>query len=241
MKKVFLGLLLAACSTPRPQGNSGPEADSLAQKMIGAVGGEAWQNTGAVQWNFADKNHHLWDKKRHYAQVKWDDTRALIDINNNRGRAWQGDQELTQDAAKEVLDDAHARWTNDAFWLNPVVKAFDPGTTRQKIVAPEGTGVMVVYESGGRTPGDAYLWWLAEDGTPTAWQMWTSNLPKGGIKASWTRWVTLDTGAKISTLHETSLFDLEIKEVKGAPELSGLASPDPFAPLAACPQACTAY
>ena len=88
------------------------------------------------------------------------------------------------------------------------------------------------YTSGGLTPGDAYLWQLGEDGLPSAWRMWTSNLPRGGMRASWESWVELATGARVATRHELALGRVDITDLDGAATLGELEpGPDPFAAL----------
>lgn len=235
-----LVLLLTACSSSPPTGEPGAPADALAEKMQAAVEGAAWAETGAVQWVFAGRHRHLWDRRRHLARVEWDDaTMAVVDIDARVGVAFEGEKRLIGDAAKDALDAAHAKWTNDAFWLNPVMKAFDPGTERQKIAAnDEGeVGLLVQYRSGGRTPGDAYLWRLGPENRPTRWQMWTSNIPVGGVEASWENWTQLETGAWVSTKHELPVFTLELTEVAGAATLEALRDDAPFAALDACKKA----
>lgn len=236
-----------ACSSSLPEGVAGPAADELARKMEGAVRADAWARTGAVSWVFAGRNRHLWDRDRNRARVDWGEQRALLDLSLRRGRAWKGDLELSGEAARESLDAAHARWVNDGFWLNPAVKAFDEGVVRRLVPEPK-TGqhhLLVEYQSGGRTPGDRYLWILDEDGTPRAWRMWVSVLPVKGAEASWERWVELETGARVSTLHKTAAYDLELSEVRGAASVAQLEpGPDPFLLLSACeasPELCTAF
>ena len=236
-----------ACSASLPQGVSGPAADALARKMEFAVGAAAWAQTGAVRWFFVGRNRHLWDRAGNRSSVEFGDKRALLDLSTHRGRAWEGPVELQGDAARAVLDDAHAKWINDSFWLNPVVKSFDDGVTRRLVPDPElgSHQLLVEYSSGGRTPGDRYLWILDEDGTPRAWKMWVSVLPIKGAEASWERWVTLATGAKISTMHRTPVFDLELTEVAGAASMTALVpGSEPFEPLVACgdqPTLCTGF
>lgn len=242
----LLALVSPACSASRPEGAPGPAADELARKMERAVRAEAWQRTGAVAWVFAGKNRHLWDRQRHWSSVEWSEHRALLDLTTGRGRAFRAGVELSGDEARSVLDSAHAKWVNDSFWLNPVVKAFDEGVVRRLVPEPEHGHhqLLVEYTSGGRTPGDRYLWILSEDGTPRAWRMWTSNVPVKGTEVSWERWVELPTGARVSTLHKTPVFELELTEVRAASTLTELQpGTDPFAPLAECgsrPELCTA-
>lgn len=228
------GALLLLGSAP-PIGQPGPEAEALAHKLQTAVNAEAWTRTGAVSWTFAGKRHHLWDRSRSYAEVKVGDGRALLDLTHRRGLAWAAGTPLTGEAAQKALDDAHGAWVNDAFWLNPVVKVFDGGVERSLVTEEGRTGLLVRYTSGGRTPGDAYLWWPGPDGTPEKWQMWTSNIPIGGLSATWEGWITLATGARVSTKHVMPAMTLELTDVKGAATLAELApGEDVFGVLVKC-------
>lgn len=210
--------------------------------MLEAVNASAWEQTGAVRWDFDGRAKHLWDRRRHFSRVEWSDVRALIDLEKRTGRAFEEGVEVTGEDAIDLLDSAHAKWTNDSFWLNPMVKVFDPGTERALVEEGTERGLIVRFTSGGRTPGDAYLIWLGIDGTPTRWQMWTSNLPFKGVEASWDEWIRLPTGARISTKHETFLIDIDLIGVEGAYTLGQLEpGPDPFAELLECGENCVGF
>lgn len=228
-----------SCSSAKPAGTPGKSAEELARKMQASVQIQAWETTGAVKWVFRGQNRHLWDRRRGYSEVVWDNKRATFAINQKVGLAYKDGVLLKEEEAKKSLDEAHAKWTNDAFWLNPVAKAFDPGTVRKLVEEKDGkTGLLVEYVSGGRTPGDAYLWWLDDSGRPASWQMWTSNVPVGGLSASWEGWVELGSGALVSTKHTLSLLTLELSEVAGETELSKLVSgEDRFKALKDCLEA----
>lgn len=248
MKKWFIwifgitgGLILAALiamwvsSDPKPEGKVGPAADQLAQKMMEAVNIAAWDTTDAISWVFngTARHEHLWDKKRHYAQVVWPDHKVLVDINQKSGVAYVKGSEVKGEQGAQLVETAWQYWVNDAFWLNPVVKAFDGGTTRELVELENGKEALLVsYGAGGVTPGDAYLWELAEDGRPTAWRMWVKIIPVGGMRFSWEGWQQLSTGAWVATRHQTKAMDLQIGEVQGAATLAELVpDADPFAAL----------
>lgn len=220
---------------PRPEGQSGAAADALARDMMAAVNAQAWDSTGAVRWTFPGGHQHLWDRQRHLAQVRWDDYEVLVNLNTRRGVAFENGTKLSAGETEDLVEQAWAFWVNDAFWLNPVVKAFDQGTERL-LVDTEGDpkALLVRYRSGGATPGDAYLWHLdPETKRPQRWKMWVSVIPVGGLSATWSGWQQLATGAWVATHHEMGPVPLEITDLTGASTLTELAGgEDPFAPLA---------
>ena len=229
---LLLGVATVAFGHPRPDAAPGPEGDAVAVRMTEALGQAAWDQTGAVSWTFAS-NSHLWDRTRHYSQVSWGETRVVVDLETQQGRAFHGDQEITDRRAVRLVKKAYAAWVNDSFWLCAPFKANDPGTNRAAVPVEGQDGVLVSYSSGGLTPGDAYLWLLGPDGVPTAWRMWVSVIPVGGVEASWEDWVTLPTGARLATTHRLGPATLRLGDVRGAATLAELApGPDPFAPLA---------
>ncbi len=230
------GLVLATAVTgiamdqPRPSGPTGQDAEALAARIEDAIDLGAWARTGAVRWTFAG-NEHLWDRRRGYVRVRWGDVEVLLHEGGSAGRAYRGGAEVTGREGYELREQGYARWVNDAFWLNPLAKLHDEGTTRRLVAEDQ---LLVEYASGGLTPGDAYLWHVGPDGLPTAWQLWVSVVPVGGVKISWDGWVTLDTGARISTRHVTPIgYVVTVEDLEGAETLGALVGPeDPFAPLA---------
>ncbi len=222
----LLGLAVVGYSLneTRPEGQAGPEADALARSMEAAVDKEAWDRTGAVRWSFFERHHYVWDREHDLVELRWGDSRALFRTGDRTGRAWHAGSEQTGEDATEALRAAYAYWINDSFWLNPVVKFFDPGVERSLVKLDDRRDALLVsYSSGGVTPGDAYLWIPGDDGLPKAWRMWVQIIPIGGIETSWEGWTELATGAKVSTQHEgwgrTMTF---ISNVKGAENLEGL-------------------
>ncbi|MCB1057604.1 MAG: hypothetical protein KDD11_19055 [Acidobacteria bacterium] len=232
---LFLGLTYLAESEPRPKLEPSAGADALAEAMIAAVHGQAWQETGAVRWTFRGSRQHLWDRKRQLERARWDDVEVLIDLATRQGRAWKQGEEVAGPERDKLVEKAWEAWVNDSFWLNPVVKAFDEGT-RRGLVQLDGNdrGLLVEYSSGGVTPGDAYLWILGPDDRPVRWKMWVSIIPVGGVEASWEGWTELETGALVATRHKLALGKVDLTDVAGAANLTDLEpGPDPFAPLLA--------
>ena len=132
-------------------------------------------------------------------------------LNTVTGQAMKNGKALSGAENEASVKAAWKHFCNDSFWLNAVVKAFDPGTTRTLVDLPDGRkGLKVQYSQGGVTPGDAYVWILDEQGLPTSWKMWVEIIPVGGLEFTWQDWATLSTGAKIATFHKSSILDLSL-------------------------------
>lgn len=235
---LFLTVLVAGVvayviiDKPLPEGRNPAAADRMAMNMLEAVNDSAWQQTGAVSWTFMGGHEHLWDRERHLARVRWKSVEAFIDINTREGQVFKHGKELHGKHARRQILKAWKHWVNDSFWLNPVSKAFDPGTERSLVTLKDGReGLMVTYTSGGNTPGDSYVWLLDDQHLPYAWKMWVSVIPIGGLEVPWSEWTVTATGVKICILHD-SFIDLKIGEVQTATELTELTGgADPFALL----------
>lgn len=201
-------------SDKEPVGVPGEKAEEMTQRMLDAINAPAWESTGYVQWTFKGMHTFLWDKKRHLCKVNWGDYEVLLDIDKIGGLAKKNGKLLSAEESEKIIRKAWEYWCNDSFWLNAPAKVRDPGTTRSLVTLKDGReGLKVKYDSGGVTPGDAYVWILDENGLPISYQMWVKIIPIGGVEFSWDKWKTLKTGAKISSYHE-GLIDLDISDLK---------------------------
>ncbi len=198
-----------------PTGNQGPEAEQLAQKMLTAVNNEAWEGINYIAWNFADRQQYLWDKQRHLVQVKWGETKVLLDPNEVAGVAYINGEKLPDDESYDTVKQAWDFFNNDSFWLNAPTLIKQPGTVRSVVTTEEGDKqLMVTYTTGGTTPGDSYLWKLDENGRPVSYKMWVKIIPVGGMEFTWDNWKDLGNGAMISTTHVNPAFTLELTDIK---------------------------
>ena len=212
--------------------DTGPRADSLAQKIMGVTNYDAWQETAIVSWTFAGKNKHIWDRKRKYSRVEWGKTIVIFNHTTKQGKAWEDGKPIEGEELAELIDEAWNNWANDSFWLNPFEKLYDEGTERAYVKTEDGNdALLVTYTSGGDTPGDSYLWITDDTGLPIAVKMWVSIIPIKGIKFSWEDWQTFETGAKAAGLHKLSFIKLKLTEIKAASSVSEFSEEDPFALL----------
>lgn len=227
---VILGFLL---HEKKPEGTQSTDADALARKMMTAINKAAWDTTNIVQWTFRGKHDYLWDRQRNLVKIEWKNVRVLLNTETVTGKIYWNGVERSGKQAEKLMRKAWSYFCNDSFWLNAPAKVFDPGTVRSLVNLNDGReGLMVVYKSGGVTPGDSYIWILDESGLPLSYKMWVKILPVGGLEITWEDWMILPTGAKIATTHNGKLTGFSIKNIKGAADLAtlGLAQ-DPFAEI----------
>ena len=201
-----------------PEGNTGTEADSLAQKMLVALNHEAYLNTRYLEWSFRNgAAKYSWDKEMGICLVQWKDFEVTLDLNSTKNSSATKERiTLKGEEKQKAVDKALDYFNNDSFWLVAPYKVFDAGTER-RIVSLENDekGLLVTYTSGGSTPGDSYLWLLNENGFPNSYKMWTSVIPVGGVAATWDDWLVTETGAYLPKTHKMGPFNFSMGDVKG--------------------------
>ncbi len=208
-----VALFLWILDKPKPEGVQGPEAEELAQKMYKRMNGHAWDSTNAIQWSYKGIHSFLWDKKRDFVRVSWENKEVLLNTKTLDGKVF-----IDGDPYKdpEGLRKAWEFFANDSFWLAAHYKIFDPGTSRAVVETDEGRALLIYYSSGGVTPGDSYLWYLDETGKPYKWGMWVQMFPIGGLEFTWNDWKEMENGVFLPTKHEgpatLEISDLAIAE-----------------------------
>lgn len=214
---VAFGILYVIYNKALPEGQAGPKADALAQKMLNSVNNEAYQSTRFIEWSFLGGSHNYkWDKVRGHVEVKWDDYTADLNLYDTSSSIVT--KKNTNLTAKESRDLWHTAWgyfNNDSFWLVAPFKVFDKGTERSIVTLEDGSeGLLVTYTGGGSTPGDSYLWKLNSNGFPESYQMWVKVIPIGGIEATWDDWQVMESGVFLPTKHEFGPFTIEMGKVR---------------------------
>ena len=232
---LFLALFIVwlVLNEKEPAGEPSPEADRMAEQMMASVDKVAWDSTRWLQWDFPGGHNYLWDKERNFVRVRWDMNEVLLHTKTVSGLAYHGGEPAGEASQNSKIDKAWDYFCNDSYWLNPVVKAFDPGTERSIVQVDGQDALKVQYTSGGVTPGDSYVWLLDENNRPEAWKMWVQIIPIGGLHNSWEGWQQLSTGAWIATSHTFFGKKMEmISNVKAGMSMSDMGlSEDPFLPI----------
>jgi len=212
-----VGFIFFVKNEPLPQATPSEEADILANKMLVALGHEAYRNTRYLEWSYRNGNHqYLWDKTMGLVDVSWDETVVHLNLNSpDQSKVVKDENALDGDEKIELVKKALRYFNNDSFWLVGPFKVFDEGTTRSIVTTEDGkTRLLVTYTKGGDTPGDSYLWLLDDSGIPESFKMWVQILPLKGQEASWEGWHRMETGVLLPQLHRIGPLKLDMGTVK---------------------------
>lgn len=186
---------------PLPNGTQGQEAEQLADEMLKALNKEGYDTLSMIRFTYPGGHTYEWNKAENMVRVQWEGNDVFLDLN----------QSIEAFNAAEYQ--GYEYFINDSFWLVAPFKVRDGGVVRSIVKVDEGRGLLVTYASGGITPGDSYLWIIDDRGFPTAWKLWTSNVPIGGLEFKWGGWVEKQ-GVWFSTFHPSKILDLEITELE---------------------------
>lgn len=212
-------IAMKAMSEKEPQGQTGSEADALADKVMAKLNKPAFDSIPYLSWEFFRLGQkYLWDKRNNRAIIQWGDNEVHMNLNTQEAICLSGGKLISDGEENEAMKStAWSNWCNDSFWVIAPFKMKDPGTSREIISIDDPNqkvmGLKVSYSSGGVTPGDAYLWTIGEDLVPTGWKMWTQILPVQGLATPWSGWEE-HGGALFSTKHKIMGKQVSIKDLK---------------------------
>ncbi len=220
IKRISIGVLLALTiiisttyillNKELPDGVSGIEADNFAKKILQTIEHQKYLDTQYIQWSFRNKHHYKWNKKAQSATVRWDDYLVTLDLKAPLSNSIvQQPSPLSPEERNKLINKALSFFNNDSFWIVAPHKLFDHGTSRKLVTLKnQKKALLITYNTGGTTPGDAYLWHVDDNYRPTRYQMWVSIIPIGGLEASWDSWKQTESGTFLSQKHQ--LLGLEI-------------------------------
>jgi len=190
---------------------SDPEAVKIAERTLEAMGGgDAWQATRFLRFNFFGFRLHHWDRYtgRHRLEGETRDGDAYVVLHNigtREGQVWVNGELKSGEAADEWLERAYGAWINDTYWLLMPYKLQDPGVElaydgEEEIEGKVYDKLKLTFDKVGLTPGDTYWAYVNretglmdrwayflesydEDREPTHW-LWLDWQDYGGIKLS---------------------------------------------------------
>jgi hypothetical protein len=191
-----------------PDGKKGPKADQLAQEILAELNYEAFKNSKRIQWTFAGIHSYDWHKDENYVIVSSEDYKVKVDLNDYRNSEVLSSVDLDLEHEK-LIKTCIKNYNNDSFWLIAPYKLMEDNVERRLVDDGNEKHLLVTYTSGGSTPGDSYLWKVDENKRPTAFKMWVSIIPVGGLEAKWKDWVETQSGMVLST--KKTVFGIPIK------------------------------
>ncbi|MBL7473492.1 hypothetical protein [Robertkochia sediminum] len=210
------GVAYFVYNEPLPQGEKGPAAEALANKMLKAVNAVNYNKTRFMEWDFNGIHRYKWDRQKQIAEVFWDENRVVLNLNDYaKSQVYRNGVRIHDEENHAIIADAVDYFNNDSFWLVAPFKVFDKGVERRLVKTEEyGDALLVTYTSGGSTPGDSYLWLLDDKGFPVAFKMWVRIIPVGGVKAGWKQWKVTETATYLPTGHKLLFFNLKLNDVR---------------------------
>lgn len=214
---IGFGILYYLYNKPLPTGESGPEADALAYRMLDALHYKKFNNTKIIEWSFRGDHTYKWDREKAIATVTWDDNKVNLDlITPHSSKGYVNDELVSYEKTQSLIENAQSYFNNDSFWLVAPYKVFDRGTERYLVdLNDDSEALLVTYTKGGDTPGDSYLWIIEPSGIPKSFKLWTKIIPIGGIEATWEGWIETDSGAFLPTNHKLGPLSISMGDVKG--------------------------
>ncbi|PIA81968.1 hypothetical protein BFR04_11725 [Gaetbulibacter sp. 4G1] len=213
---LFFGFIFFKYNEELPTGIQGEKADALAYRMLDALDYDAYKNTNYIEWTYKKRHHFEWKKDENICDVFWKEYRVSLNLKDYKlSKVFVHSFKMKGEMADSLISEAIEIFNNDSFWLVAPYKVFDKGAERRLVTQSNGEeALLVTYSSGGTTPGDSYLWLFDETGKPKSFKMWTSLLPIDGLEASWSDWITTDSGAQLPTFHKLLIIGLEMGVVK---------------------------
>ncbi len=214
---LFFGFMYYTYNEDLPYGIQGKEADALAYKMLDALNYDAFKETNYLEWTFKNKRHYEWKKNRKICNVFWKEYKVSLNLNDySQSKAYVHSFNIDSELTDELIKKAIHYFNNDSYWLVAPYTVFDKGVERRLVNLPNNEeGLLVTHTSGSHKLGESYLWQFDSTGKPKNFKMWTSMLPIDGIEASWSHWITTESGAQLPAFHKLLFMGLEMGTVKG--------------------------
>lgn len=192
------------------------KANELANKVLKAIKHKAYKNTRYIEWSFVGIRSFKWDKEKHIVDVSWDSIRVHLFPEKKEKSSVYFNDKLQKTADSTIVKKAWDIFNNDSFWLVAPHKLFDNGVIRTLEQVNDKTALRVTYTSGGTTPGDSYIWILADNYVPKSYKIYLKNKRMNGTSATWEDWITTESGALLPTNHTFGNGrKLSMGEVKG--------------------------
>jgi len=192
---------------------SDEKAIAIADKVIAAMGGAAWDKTRFIKFTFlvkrgetkAGMRTHYWDRFEQRSRMEGQSKEqkpvvAVVDHKTRQGQAMMDGQLLFDADAKKFIDLAYGNLINDSYWLFMPFKMKDPGV-RLRYEGEVKAGpvtydkILLTFDEGvGLTSKDRY--WVYVNRADHKIERWSYVLEGQGANTSpiawqWVDWSTI--------------------------------------------------
>lgn len=212
---LFLGYLYIKYDEPIPVGVQGEKADALATKMLDALDFESYTNTNYIEWTFRNKRHYKWEKDKNICTVYWKEYKVVLTLDDyTQSTTYVHNFRVTDDRHQELINDAVKYFKHDCFWLTAPYTILDKNTERYIVTHNNEDALLVTYKDNSPYTNDSFLWILDSQGKPKSVKIWSSLMPLKGIEATWSNWITTESGAILPSHHNLLFFSFNLGDVK---------------------------
>jgi len=202
MKKFFVLVVVAVSAVPlsliRGEDQAG-RAESLAQAVWQASGGEHWPQVRAIDFTFAVEKggqtlvsaEHHWDVVAQTDHVKWKGKDVTVN--------------LAEPGSDDEAKGAYGRWVNDSYWLLAPLKLKDRGINladegKKEMDGKECEVLRLSFGKVGLTPNDQYRLYIdPKTNHVSSWDYMPE--PGKSMHATWTNYQE-SGGLKLATDHQ---------------------------------------
>jgi hypothetical protein len=183
------------------------KAAALADKVMETLGGgQAWNNTHYLRFDFAvdrggktvARRSHTWDKwsGRYRLEFTKDDAPHLVlmNLNTKEGSAFVKGAKLEGEEQKKALEQAYGAWVNDTYWLLMPYKMRDPGVVltydgEERKDGEAWDKLRLTFDNVGLTPKDKYWAYVnRKTGLVDRWDFVLKGEDKAPTTFSWKNW-----------------------------------------------------
>lgn len=200
--------LCVALALVTPLFAADPAADALAGRVMDAVGADAWNSTPYVQFRFADRRSHWWDRfsgMHRLEGVTQKEGRPYVVVHDvhdegspdSDALVWLDGEPAPPEMRAELLQAAYGAWVNDTYWLAGPFKLMDPGVNRHHAGQTEVNGqtydlLELTFGDVGLTPGDRYTFYVhPETGEIDRWAYVLQGQEPPATVWTWSHWQEL--------------------------------------------------
>ena len=121
---------------------------------------------------------------------------------------------VTDERHQKLIDDAVKYFKHDCFWLIAPYTIFNTNVERRLSTFNNKDALLITYKNNPPYTNDSFLWILDNEGKPKSVKIWSSLMPLKGIEATWSDWITTESGAILPSHHNLLFFSFNLGDVK---------------------------